>query len=123
MYHFQITAVSESFRSFLTDEPRLVISPSQLVYRAGDILTVTADARPRVHRLGCTSETEGEAIRKLIDENYNETTSEIVRETIIITEDMEELETIIKCMAVNNIEGRDYVASNNLSIKVEAERK
>ena len=123
MYHFQITAVSESFRSFLTDEPRLMFNPSNFSYRTGYILTVTADARPSVHRLGCTSETEGEAIRKLVAENYNDTTSEIVRETIIITEDMEGLEIIVNCMAVNNIEDRDYVASKTLYIKVEAKRK
>ena len=109
--------------SFLADEPRLTISPYNLSYRAGDILTVTADARPSVHRLECTSETEGEEIRILIDENYNETTSEIARETISITEDMEGLETIIKCMAVNNIEGRDYLAAKTISIKVDAKRK
>ena len=100
-----------------------MFNPSNFSYRTGYILTVTADAHPSVHRLECTSETEGEEIRILIDENYNETTSEIVRETIIITEDMEGLEIIVNCTAVNNIEGRDYVASNTLSIKVDARRK
>ena len=93
------------------------------MYRAGDILTVTVNARPSVHRLECTSKREGEETRKLVDENYNTTTSEIVRETISITEDIEGLVTIIKCVTVNNIEGQYYVASTMLSIKVEANRK
>lgn len=103
----------------LADEPRLSISPSQLVFRVGDQLTVTADARPAVHRLACIASIPGEADYD-IENTYDVANKQIVGATISITDEMSGQKTVVQCTAVNSIDGRERTSCKNVTIIVEA---
>ncbi|KAI0224763.1 hypothetical protein LSAT2_024217 [Lamellibrachia satsuma] len=97
--------------------PRIKLIPSWLRYHVGDSLTVAADARPAVHGLVCLAVMTDKEYRVPSGEHYDGTSSKPVEATISITEAMLGGETF-HCMAVNIIDGVEYMTTKIIRIEV-----